>query len=320
MVWAIAPPDIARELRGGHDAAVAEALGYLEREACRGRRGTDGVVQVRGDGFVGAAFVHRSSRAGDPLLHTHVVIGNLTRGPDGRWTALDARHLYRQQKTAGFLYQAVLRRELTERLGLEWGPVREGAADIRGVPRTVIEHFSQRRAEILEHMAAHGGRSAASAEIAALETRHAKQNVAFDRLRADWTARAEEHGLSRDAVEQLVHVGELRERPAVRLPVRLDRELTEQASTFGRAEVLQALAAAQPIGRRRLRARGARGPRARRPRDRPSRSPERRGPASSRRATRRASCWRSKRGYSRAPSRDGTATWRASTPGRSGSN
>ena len=248
VVWAIAPPDVARELRAGHDRAVAEALGYLEREACRGRRGTDGVVQVRGVGFVGAAFVHRSSRAGDPLLHTHVVIGNLTRGPDGRWTALDARHLYREQKTAGFLYQAVLRRELTERLGLEWGPVREGAADIRGVPRTVIEHFSQRRAEILEHMAAHGGRSAASAEIAALETRRAKQNVAFDRLRADWTARAEEHGLSRDAVEQLVHVGELRERPAVRLPVRLDRGLTEQASTFGRAEVLQALAAAQPMG------------------------------------------------------------------------
>ena len=173
VLWAIAPADVVRELRAGHDAAVAEALGYLEREGCRGRRGTDGVVQVRGEGFVGAAFVHRSSRAGDPLLHTHVVVGNLVHGPDGRWTALDGRHLYRHQKAAGFLYQAVLRRELTERLGLDWGPVREGAADVRGVPRAVVEHFSRRRAEILEHMAAHGGRSAASAEIAALETRRA---------------------------------------------------------------------------------------------------------------------------------------------------
>ena len=46
----------------------------------------------------------------------HVVAGNLTLGPDDRWTALDARHLYRQVKTAGFLYQAELRRELTARL------------------------------------------------------------------------------------------------------------------------------------------------------------------------------------------------------------
>ncbi len=101
VLWAIAPPDVVRELRAAHDAAVAETLGYLEREACRGRRGTDGVIQVRGEGLVGAAFVHRTSRAGDPLLHTHVVVGNLTRGPDGRWTALDGRHLFRQQKTAG---------------------------------------------------------------------------------------------------------------------------------------------------------------------------------------------------------------------------
>jgi hypothetical protein len=52
--------------------------------------------------------------------------------------------LYRHQKTAGCLYQAVLRRELIERLGLEWGPVEQGAADVRGVPRQVVEHFSQR--------------------------------------------------------------------------------------------------------------------------------------------------------------------------------
>ena len=38
-----------------------------------------------------AAFGHRSSRAGDPLLHTHVVVANGTQGPDGRWTALDRK-------------------------------------------------------------------------------------------------------------------------------------------------------------------------------------------------------------------------------------
>ena len=49
-------------------------------------------MQVEGRGFVAAAFRHRSSRAGDPLLHTHVVVANATRAADGRWTALDGRH------------------------------------------------------------------------------------------------------------------------------------------------------------------------------------------------------------------------------------
>ena len=160
VLWGIAGPEVSRQLGQAHDVAVEAALGYVEREACRARRGAQGVVQVRGRGFVAAAFRHRASRAGDPLLHTHVVAGNLTVGPDGRWPALDARHLYRHAKTAGYLYQAELRRELTERLGLSWEPIESGTADVSGVSRGVIDHFSQRRTEILEHMAAHGGRSA----------------------------------------------------------------------------------------------------------------------------------------------------------------
>ena len=64
-----------------------------------------------------AAFDHRTSRAGDPQLHTHVLIANQSRGVDGRWSALDGRLLYRHAKTAGYVYQAVLRAEVTERVG-----------------------------------------------------------------------------------------------------------------------------------------------------------------------------------------------------------
>jgi len=84
VLWGVAEPAVVEQLGVAHDAAVASALACVEREACRGRRGAGGVVQVRGNGFVAAAFCHRASRAGDPLLHTHVVAGNLTRGPDGR--------------------------------------------------------------------------------------------------------------------------------------------------------------------------------------------------------------------------------------------
>ena len=63
-----------------HESAVADALGYLERVAANGRRGAGGAMSIQGSGFVAAAFRHRTSRAGDPQLHTHVLIANLVQG------------------------------------------------------------------------------------------------------------------------------------------------------------------------------------------------------------------------------------------------
>jgi conjugative relaxase-like TrwC/TraI family protein len=244
VLWGVGTPAIVGQLQAGHEAAVGEALDYLERSACWARRGKDGCVQVQGRGFAAAAFLHRASRAGDPLLHTHVVVGNLTLGPDDRWTALDARHLYRHAKSAGYVYQAVLRAELTERLGVQWLPVENGVADIAGIPREVIEHFSTRRREILEYMAEHGAHSAKAAQVAALETRRAKSEPPVERLRDLWRARAVEHGLDWLAVERAI--GRWRKVSPVS---GVDAEtLTAQASSFGRPEAMQAVAAAQRDG------------------------------------------------------------------------
>src|SRR4029450_10456695 len=46
------------------------------------------------------------TREGDPLLHTHLVIGNRVQGPDGHWTALDGRDLYRHRLAADAIYRA----------------------------------------------------------------------------------------------------------------------------------------------------------------------------------------------------------------------
>ena len=67
----------------------------------RVRRGHAGAEVVDGDGFVAAAFRHRTSRAGDPQLHTHVLVANMSRGPDGRWTALDSRSIYAPRPDRG---------------------------------------------------------------------------------------------------------------------------------------------------------------------------------------------------------------------------
>jgi Ti-type conjugative transfer relaxase TraA len=243
ILFGVGGEDLVREVRAAHEVAVADALGYLERNACGARRGAGGCVAVQGKGFVAAAFEHRSSRAGDPLLHTHLVVANMTEGPDGRWTALDGRLLYRQAKTAGYLYQAALRSEIRRRLGLEFGPVENGTADLRGVPRPVIEHFSQRRAEIVELMAVRGERSARAAQIATLETRRRKDyGVPVDRLREEWRARAAEHGFDAAALDATVS----RDRPTATNAIEnaeLADTLTRDASSFSRLDVIQVIAA-----------------------------------------------------------------------------
>jgi conjugative relaxase-like TrwC/TraI family protein len=169
VLYGVGDDKVSRAVRDAHDAAVLDALGYLEREACWTRRGRNGVRVLRGEGLMAALFRHRSSRAGDPQLHTHAVIANQT-AAERRATALDGRALFAHAKTASYLYQASLRRELTERLGLRWTPVDQGIAEVVGIDAGVREHFSRRRAEIVEQMRECGGRSAHSAQIATLET------------------------------------------------------------------------------------------------------------------------------------------------------
>ena len=246
LAFAIGDPWTARVLRECHEQAVNDAMSYLGRQACRARRGKGGLQVIEGKGFAAAAFDHRTSRAGDPLLHTHVVVSNRTLGEDGRWTALDARPLYRQAKTAGYLYQARLRHEVAERLGARWGPVRKGAADLHGFSRELIEHFSRRRAEILEQLELHGSHSLAAGNAAALETRKRKDlSTPFARLKEQWRARAAEHGLTQERIEELL-TKRWREPVA---PSEIDlSQLTEKSATFTRRDVVQALCEAHPDG------------------------------------------------------------------------
>jgi conjugative relaxase-like TrwC/TraI family protein len=113
------------------------------------RRGRGGVVRERAPGFVAAAYQHRTSRAQDPHLHTHVIVANMARGDDGAWRAIDGDLLLRTHRlAAGHLYQANLRAGLTASLGVEWGAVQKGMAEIAGIPTTALREFSTRRRQI----------------------------------------------------------------------------------------------------------------------------------------------------------------------------
>ncbi len=139
-------PETSAQLIAAHESAVVATLAHVEDEAIRVRGHASADVQP-GDGVIAAAYRHRMSRSLDPQLHTHVVCANIARGP-GRWTALDARAIYQHARTAGFLYQAHLRAEVCERLGWQWGPVANGAAELTHVAPGVLSEFSRRRHEI----------------------------------------------------------------------------------------------------------------------------------------------------------------------------
>ena len=199
------------------EAALAETLGWLEREACFVRRGTNkaenrgtwgeawGTRRMVARGFVGAAYRHRTSRAGDPHLHWHVLVANLAQGIDGRWSALDGRAIYDTARTGGAVFQAAMRRQLTAALGVEWGPAHEDAAEIAGIPHTVLREFSRRHEQIAEWLEEAGEAGPAAAAVAQRATRARKQVPAdFSAVEADWQTRAEAAGWGPVQLEQLL--------------------------------------------------------------------------------------------------------------------
>jgi conjugative relaxase-like TrwC/TraI family protein len=258
VLFAVGDPRLSRALVESHEEAVDAALEYLEREACRVRRGRGGVEREAAAGFVAAGYRHRMSRSEDPQLHTHVVTANMARGADGRWTALDATPIYQHARAAGFLYQAHLRAAVRERVPwVRWGPVRNGMAEIEQIPRVVLREFSTRRRQIedrereLVEAGVEVGR--AGREAIAHDTRERKR---YGIDTAPWRevvrARAAEHGLGARELRGMTRGPEL---PHVQLDVQaLGAELagaaglTEKHNTFARRDAVMAWAAANGQG------------------------------------------------------------------------
>ena len=230
--------DVAAEVESAHSRAIDSSLAYLEEHAVFTRRGHNGVEQLVGEGLVAARYRHFRNRNDDPHLHDHVLVPNMVRAADGRWSTIDARHLYTHAKTAGYVYQAVLRHELSTRLGVTYGPVHNGVAPIEGIPRNVVEAFSTRRAEIVEHLEAVGASSARAAQIATLQTRKSKEaapDVAA--IQSEWVSRARAIGYEPSSVVDVL--GDRRsielssfERASAEQLMLGPQGLTEHASTF----------------------------------------------------------------------------------------
>lgn len=210
VLWALSDdPWVRAEVLAAHDTAVVAALDWFEQHGAVTRRGTDGVHQVDTQGVAAALFRQHTSRCIDPQIHTHAVIAAKVQDPTGRWLALDARFLKRQQRAIGWLYAAALRSELTARLGLSWGPMDKGHADIEGVPSGLAELFSKRTAQVEAALAKriahcvdeHDGAEPDARTIARLERRAVLASrpdkeaaIDADTLRAEWLGQARAAG------------------------------------------------------------------------------------------------------------------------------
>ena len=248
LLWGLTDRDIASKVADAHRAAVTAAVGYLERAAGFSRTGKNGIHRVEATAFLAAGFDHRTSRDGDPHLHTHVLVSNSVRCEDERWRTIDGKGIYRHKMAASYLYDAELRHQLTARLGVEWEPVLRGIAEIVDIGPELCRQFSKRREAIEDKLAEWGASSGAAAEKAALQTRQAKTtSEPTSILKARWRGEAEEAGWS--VVDDVAAAT----RPGFVVAIDADETtrvltelagpigVTEQQSTFDRRDVIRHL-------------------------------------------------------------------------------
>jgi conjugative relaxase-like TrwC/TraI family protein len=150
-LWAVADPHVAAQIEQAHQAAVQDALSFIERHALFTRQGRNGIRQVNVTGLVAAAFTHRDSRAGDPDLHTHVAVANKVQTRDGRWLSIDGRVLFKATVAASETYNTALEQHLRDRLGVRFAdrpdtdPRKPPIREIVGVDPALNQRWSTRR-------------------------------------------------------------------------------------------------------------------------------------------------------------------------------
>ncbi len=221
MLWALGSPEAADAVMRAHIDAVDVAVRFLESRAAVARQQVDGVRRRVGTGgLVVAGFVHRTSREGDPQLHSHCLVPNLVRRvSDGRVVALDGYPLHVWARAAGSVYQTELQRHLSRSLGVGWGEDRRNTRDLVGISVEQRRVFSKRSGQIeaeLEALGAAGledpGLRMRAGDVASLATRVAKdRSLTPARLAEQWATEARVAGLAVGRrLDAAVHSGERR--------------------------------------------------------------------------------------------------------------
>lgn len=181
VVWGLAAEPFAEAVAAAHRAAVAEVVTWLERLDLA--RVVDGEA-VPATGLRGVAVHHRLSRAGDPHLHTHVVLANAIE-VDEHIAPLDHARLRRVLPALEIGYRVELAARLRG-LGLRLEGRGLERWEVCGLDRRVADAFSTRRREVLAEVGSAG--SGRARQVAALASRRgwALGPVDLTRRREQW--------------------------------------------------------------------------------------------------------------------------------------
>lgn len=218
VLWALADTETQRQILAAHEQAIADTIRWVERTAAHTRSGKDGVNIEPIKGLVTARYHHWDTRDGDPHLHSHVVVLNKgQRVSDGQWRTLDSKALYKAAVTASEIHSNYILDELHRRLGLTFTETSTGSRavvmDVDGVPREVVDLFSQRSTVIKEQVAAdkdaweneHGramtarGAKALDANVWRLTRAPKSKNArTLSTLQARWRERVSDRGINVD--------------------------------------------------------------------------------------------------------------------------
>lgn len=203
-----------RRLIAAHERAARTALELAEQHFSATRIREDGTVRREATGnLVIASFRHGTSRALDPQLHSHNIILNMTWDEAGQWRSLEPRAFYQMQKQMGAIYRQELAAEV-QRLGYAIERGKDSTFEIAGIGETTLEAFSQRSATIEARLAERGKNraeaSAAEKQIAALDTRLAKEAVPHAELVGAWREAANAAGWDEQARRNLIAQAEAR--------------------------------------------------------------------------------------------------------------
>jgi len=210
VAWALADEPTRERIRNAHRQALEQVIAYAEGRVFATRVGAGGVVSEDVRGVVATAFEHWDSRAGDPQLHTHVVVLNRVQAVhDRRWRTLDSKALFKATIGLSELYNGVLADLLTADLGWGWSPEQrrrsaEPKWEVTGVDARLRDEFSQRttaleaaKDTLVEVFVASHGRQPTTREVlqlrqqATLTTRPDKHVKPLHELLAGWGERAE---------------------------------------------------------------------------------------------------------------------------------
>jgi conjugative relaxase-like TrwC/TraI family protein len=240
LVWALGDPEIRRGVEASQEAAVKASLTWFAENAAFCRTGRGGVEREKAaPGF--ALFQHGSNRNLEMQLHTHALLVNGAGHAGGRTGALDMTEARNCKMLMGSIYRAELSYQLEARLSVACE--RESSwFEVRGVPQCVRAHFSTRRDEILEYLAATGQTTARAAAFANLATRQAKGQVAREVLFGQWAAEGRSVGFGAEQVRSLRGRAPDRDtaREAAAAVVAALEKLTSRQSHFGERELLRA--------------------------------------------------------------------------------